>query len=275
MSATPDVALPTRIATIRARLVALADAHAAGTLDATAYETARRDTERALGDAVLASAADDLPATVPARQRPSWRLVAALGVAVLAVAIGGYAVKGSPSLAGLGQAPQVPVATADPSGGAGASDEREVGLRQIAAMVDSLAARLKDKPDDAEGWVMLARSYTVLARYRDALPAYRRAIELQPKDAGLLADYADAIAASRDGKADAESTALIERALVIDPKQPKALALSGTIGPSPIPPQKLAFAIYVPVGTNVEGRLVRNGIKAGEIVRLPAFTLGK
>jgi hypothetical protein len=51
-----------------------------------------------------------------------------------------------------------------------------------------------------------------------------------------------------------------------------ALALSGAIGQTPIPPQKLAFAIYVPVGTNVEGRLVRNGVKAGEIVRLPEGT---
>ncbi len=51
-----------------------------------------------------------------------------------------------------------------------------------------------------------------------------------------------------------------------------ALALSGAIGQTPIPPSKLAFAIYVPVGTNVEGRLVRNGIKADEIVRLPEGT---
>lgn len=76
---------------------------------------------------------------------------------------------------------------------------------------------------------MLARSYTVLARYRDSLPAYAQAVRLQPKNAGLLADYADAVASVNDGPANAESTALVARALAIDPVQPKALALSGTV----------------------------------------------
>ena len=142
------------------------------------------------------------------------------------IAFGGYAYTGSPSLAGLGAKPQAPI-TAGPESAGGS--EREIGLAQIAEMVDKLAARLKDRPDDAEGWTMLARSYTVLSRYREALPAYRRAVELQPKNASLIADYSDATAAANDGKANAASIALIDRALAIDPKQPKALALAGTI----------------------------------------------
>ena len=50
-------------------------------------------------------------------------------------------------------------------------------------MVDKLAARMKEQPDDAEGWTMLARSYTVLGRFAEALPAYARAAELQPNNA--------------------------------------------------------------------------------------------
>lgn len=51
-----------------------------------------------------------------------------------------------------------------------------------------------------------------------------------------------------------------------------ALSLNGAIGAAAIPAGKLAFAVYVPVGNNVEGRLVRSGIKAGELVRLPEGT---
>ena len=216
----PDV-LPSTVATIRARLLALADEHARGDLDDAAYDAARREAERALGDAVLAAP----DATPRPRSRPPWKLTAALALVVLVVAIGGYAFTGSPTLVGLG-VPPPPAATA--AAPAGAADDRAIGMQEIAAMVDKLAVRLKDKPDDAEGWTMLARSYTVLTRYRDALPAYRRAIELQPEDAGLIADYADAMAAAH-GRSDAESMALIERALAIDPKQPKALALAGTV----------------------------------------------
>ena len=215
----PDDALSGPIAAIRARLLALADAHAHGTLDAEAYETARRDAERALSDAILSE-----PAIRTAR--PSWRLITGSVAVVLVIAFGGYAYTGSPSLVGLGAKPQAPI-TAGPESAGGS--EREIGLAQIAEMVDKLAARLKDRPDDAEGWTMLARSYTVLSRYREALPAYRRAVELQPKNASLIADYSDATAAANDGKANAASIALIDRALAIDAKQPKALALAGTI----------------------------------------------
>ena len=76
---------------------------------------------------------------------------------------------------------------------------------------------------------MLARSYTVLGRFADAVPAYRRAVELQPRNASLLADYADTVAATKRTADNPESIALIERALAIDPGHPKALALAGTV----------------------------------------------
>jgi cytochrome c-type biogenesis protein CcmH len=160
--------------------------------------------------------------TSAARTRPSTRLVATLAVATFVIAIGGYALTGSPSLAGFSTPSQ-------PPGAETAGDERDASLQQISAMVDKLAARLKDRPDDIEGWTMLARSYGVLSRFPEALPAYRHALELQPKNAGLLADYADTIAAANGGTQNAESLALIERSLAIDPNQPKALALAGTV----------------------------------------------
>lgn len=51
-----------------------------------------------------------------------------------------------------------------------------------------------------------------------------------------------------------------------------ALKLSGAIGTDPIAPAQLAFSIFVPIGTNSEGRLVRSAVKVGELVRLPEGT---
>ena len=117
---------------------------------------------------------------------------------------------------------------ADPPASGVAGDPRQTGLQQIAAMVDSLAARMKERPDDGEGWTMLARSYTVLGRFGEAVPAYAKAAVLLPTNAGLLADYADAVAAQKGTIGNPESLALIDRALAADPKHPKALALAGT-----------------------------------------------
>ena len=51
-----------------------------------------------------------------------------------------------------------------------------------------------------------------------------------------------------------------------------ALKLKGAVGESPIPPNRLSFAVYVPIGQNSEGRLVTADAKANEIIRLPEGT---
>ena len=46
----------------------------------------------------------------------------------------------------------------------------------VNAMVEQLATRLKDQPDDVEGWLRLIRSYAVLGRAEDAANAGRDAL---------------------------------------------------------------------------------------------------
>ncbi len=158
-------------------------------------------------------------------------LLASVSFLVLAIASIGYALTGSPSLAGIGPAPSALADNADangkPPGPTGTGGTADVTPKQIAAMVDRLAARMKERPDDAEGWTMLARSYMVLGRPADAVSAYAKAAALRKDDADLLADWADALAASNNGRSDAESLALVERALAIAPGNVKALALAG------------------------------------------------
>ncbi len=209
-----------RLATARARLLALKAEHDAGRLDDAAHDEQRRAVEREIGELLIGGEA------APASARPSARLVALLSVAVLAVAGVGYWQTGSPSLARTQPAPFAEAAAA-PGGPDAAS--AAAGLQQIETMVGQLAARLKDKPDDAQGWTMLARSYTVLGRFSDALPAYQRASELQPPNPILLADWADAIAATKGSANNPQTVALVERALGLDPNHMKSLALAGTI----------------------------------------------
>ena len=48
----------------------------------------------------------------------------------------------------------------------------------IAGMVDRLATRLEDEPDDLQGWLQLARAYMVLERPEDAMSALQNAAPL-------------------------------------------------------------------------------------------------
>lgn len=53
-------------------------------------------------------------------------------------------------------------------------------LPAISEVVDSLAARLRENPDDATGWLMLGRSYVATGRYPEALVAFREAWDRTP-----------------------------------------------------------------------------------------------
>jgi cytochrome c-type biogenesis protein CcmH len=106
--------------------------------------------------------------------------------------------------------------------------ENAVTPEVVEQMIGRLAARLETTPDDADGWALLARSYYALERFPQAIAAYARATKLRNDDANLYADYADALAMTREGRFDGEVLALVGQALRIDPDHPKALLLAAT-----------------------------------------------
>lgn len=98
---------------------------------------------------------------------------------------------------------------------------------KIIQMVDSLAARLKTNPDNPQGWAMLAKSYKAMGQYADAEDAFKKAGKVIDSDPDLLVDYAEALAAQVDYNFEGKPSILINQALVIDPKHPLGLMISG------------------------------------------------
>ena len=147
------------------------------------------------------------------------RLAYAVTAAVPIVAITFYLVRGNPKALNPETAPSTQPAAETQSG--------EMTPQQIAANVGKLAKRLEENPNDAQGWVMLGRSYTMMQRYADAATAYGRATTLNGSDAYLWTDYAEALALSNGQRLEGKPLEAIYRALHIDPKTEKALALAG------------------------------------------------
>ena len=98
----------------------------------------------------------------------------------------------------------------------------------IEANVAALAKRLEQNPGDAEGWAMLGRSYLSLEKYSEATNAYAKAAALKTDDADLLGDYAFAMAMANGRQLQGQPLELINKALQLDPKNPKALNLAGS-----------------------------------------------
>jgi cytochrome c-type biogenesis protein CcmH len=181
-----------------------------GVISAEEHEAAVAELSRRLGEDVDAPGEHAAPAAPPKR---TWVFAVALLVLIPSAAFILYALLGKPEAI---------------TSSAGERDAHDVSDQQILAMVDSLAQRLKTRPDDADGWVLLARSYQALGRYADAAGAYGHAETLVPDNPGLLADYADALAMAQGRKLSGKPAELAARALAIDPNHRKALALAGT-----------------------------------------------
>ncbi|MSP82173.1 MAG: c-type cytochrome biogenesis protein CcmI [Alphaproteobacteria bacterium] len=94
----------------------------------------------------------------------------------------------------------------------------------IRGMVEGLAARLEDQPDDLEGWTKLGRAYGVLGEAERSRDAYARAARLAPDDAAVLAAYGEAmVAAASDGPVSDAAALVFRRLLEIDRAHPSAL----------------------------------------------------
>lgn len=183
---------------------------AAGTIDGAAYQSAKVELERR----VLEDVQTPLASSAMAARNLRSAMLVALCVPVVAISL--YFLLGSPA----GLDPTQVSAAADSAHAA--SDE------QMAGMIAGLERRLKAEPENAEGWQMLARSYQTLGRFREAADAYVQLIKLMPDSADLLADYADTLAMAQNSSLQGEPEKIIARALMLDPKKIKAIALAGS-----------------------------------------------
>lgn len=136
----------------------------------------------------------------------------------------------------LSEALPEPLSPAGPAGGPSRADmdaaaemSEEDRAAMVRGMVEGLAARLEDNPDDLQGWQRLAQSYAVLGENRLAAEAYARAARLSPDDPRLLSVYADAILATGRNQEDLppELAPVLERLLSLDPGNPRALWFLG------------------------------------------------
>ncbi len=229
--------MPDTIDDLKQQIRQLDALQASGALPEDAARSARAALEKRLLDLVLASpggaasgASAAAAAPVQARPTPSHRL-ASLVLFVAAFGAAGTWWLGNRdgwNTAPGALPPAVPTGAAAPPEDS-ASSPHSMTVAQIQGMVDTLAARMKNEPDNAEGWLMLGRSYAVLGQFEPAVAAYRHVLQLQPKNSQALADLADALAASSDKRFEGEPARLVEQALAADPSNLKALLLAGTV----------------------------------------------
>jgi len=188
----------------RQRLAELNDQLQTGALTQAQYEEQRAELEVALSDDL------DIPSQARASGTKGRWMVFVLVLLIPLSALTLYA--------GLGS-----YASLDRTSDASA----EPGLEDINRMVAGLAARMKSNPNDAQGWLMLGRSYKYLQQYPEAADAFAQAHRLLGDQPEVLLSYADALAMASDGRLSGKPAELVFKALELEPNNMTGLWLGG------------------------------------------------
>ena len=172
-----------RVVEIRAELKSLNAANAAGTMSPEHYAAARY----ALGETLL-----DHIAVAPQHSAPTLYSVIAVALLMPLAAFGFYRWRGAP--------PPLPAQMSTTVTAVPLADHGS----DIQAAISKLAAKLREHPDDAEGWALLGRTYKATEHYAEARDAFKHAIAAAPGDADFEREYAAAETPNADSRVEPE-----------------------------------------------------------------------
>lgn len=172
---------------------------ARGLIGESEAEAARLEIARRLlqADSKEGAAPSERPSGSPAR---AAMIVVATLVPLLALGL--YLLYGSPRL------PDQPLAARleDPS-----------NSQNLGALVARVEARLREHPDEGEGWDVVAPVYLGAQRYQDAADAYGEAIRLLGPSAKRLSGQGQSLVLANNGVVTEDARGALTQAIALDP----------------------------------------------------------
>lgn len=169
-------------------------------------EAARIEIARRL----LAADAREREGKAKEHRTPNRGVMIAVAVALPLMALGIYLVYGSPKL------PDQPLV------GRLEDNGNEQDLEVLVARVE---ARLREHPEEGEGWEAIAPVYMAWRRYADAAEAYGQAVRLLGETPKRLVGQGQALMLANDGIVTEPARAALEKAVALDPEQMQARIL--------------------------------------------------
>ena len=214
---------PTSLDVYKDQLAEVDRDKAQGLIDEAEAASARLEIERRI---LAAGRADASPAQTVS---PNWHYRMVTGVAAIVVlgSVGLYGSLGRPDL------PSAEVQamalegqqTTQATGGQPAAAQQAGG--DVETLVKRVQKRVEENPNDPEGWRMLGWSYSNIGRHKDAVAAYRRAVDLQKDNPTLKAILAEAMVTEAGETVTDAALAIFEEVLAINPNDERARFFKG------------------------------------------------
>lgn len=226
-----------------------------GQFDLAVYRDQLKELERDIARGVLApqeaaAARVEIQRRMLAPQRsqqPGARATAAPGLAALLTILviagsgGVYLWLGAPTI------PDQPAATRTPAPQA----DQKAPHNKIETAAAALKAKLKDDPENAERWLLYARTVSELARWPDAIDAYQHVMKLEPDQPEIISAYGEMLVMSADGMVTPDARSAFTQTVKLDPAEQVArfyLALSDLQAGEP----KLAIDAWMKLAADAE-----------------------
>ncbi|MEJ2321797.1 MAG: c-type cytochrome biogenesis protein CcmI [Gammaproteobacteria bacterium] len=182
------------------------------------YHQLKAEIEKTLADELVQSAGKN-------RSRANAGAIglAAVGIMLPLFGLAMYGLLGNPDFiqSGSNESRQA-VAQHSPAAGAGTEGQ------SMDTLVDQLARKLQENPDNLEGWFLLGKSLMNLGRYGEAVKAFEIVSEKLPEpQSGVLLALANAVAMNQNGRIGGRPAELVQQALELDPQSVTGLWLAG------------------------------------------------
>jgi cytochrome c-type biogenesis protein CcmH len=139
--------------------------------------------------------------------KPAAKTVWALVAIVPAASIGLYLAVGSPWLPARPHAERVSAPAAQAS---------------VGELVAQVEARLREQPEDGQGWDVIAPVYLRVQRYADAADAFAHAMRILGETPRRLAGFAEATVLAADGIVNEDARRAYEKVLAAEPDRHEA-----------------------------------------------------
>lgn len=146
--------------------------------------------------------------TVPASR------IALFGAAALAIAAVGIGISR--------RQPAIPDGTGAAEAGGAAAGNSAQPQPDVDTMITKLEAKLKQEPNNADGWRMLGWSFFETGRYAESATAYRRAAAIDPKKPEYWSSLGEALVLAGSGDVPADAADAFRKAIALDPKDARA-----------------------------------------------------
>ncbi|MBL3599633.1 MAG: c-type cytochrome biogenesis protein CcmI [gamma proteobacterium endosymbiont of Lamellibrachia anaximandri] len=188
-----------------------------GILDQARYDAARKDLEKELLTDV---SGDKVASATMNSSSGKWVMGAAVLIPVSAVII--YQILGTPDIIPrlAGQVPDNVVNSAQ---------AKAKNMPPMDELVQKLADKLVEQPENLDGWLMLARSYMSMSRVQEGLEAYGQAMKLAPENTAVLLAYAEGLAKTDSNNFTGKAASLVEKAVKLDADNPNARWMMGIV----------------------------------------------